>query len=60
MNLEDIYAQFPRSKKYDLQWMVEDQMGPNVVWLAEALTQVMELKPGMPADAEILTGTGDR
>ena len=47
MNLEEIYAQFPRSKKYDLQWMVEDQMGPNVVWLAEALTQVMELKPGM-------------
>jgi cyclopropane fatty-acyl-phospholipid synthase-like methyltransferase len=47
MNLADIYVQFPRSKKYDLNWMVEDQMGPNVVWLAEALTQVMELKPGM-------------
>jgi hypothetical protein len=47
MNLEDIYAQFPRSQKYDLRWMVEDQMGPNVVWLAEALTQVMQLKPGM-------------
>ncbi len=46
MNLADIYEQFPLSKKYDLRWMVEDQMGPNVVWLAEALTQVMKLKPG--------------
>ncbi len=48
MNLEDIYRQFPRSRKYDLHWIMEDQMGPNVVWLAEALMQVMPLEPGMP------------
>jgi cyclopropane fatty-acyl-phospholipid synthase-like methyltransferase len=47
MNLAEIYRQFPRSQKYDLQWMMEDQMGPNVVWLAEALMQIMELRPGM-------------
>ena len=47
MNLAEIYRQFPRSQKYDLQWMVENQMGPNAVWLAEALTQALELKPGM-------------
>jgi len=47
MELAEIYRQFPRSQKYDLQWMVEDQMGPNVVWLAEGLMQIMELKPGM-------------
>ncbi len=47
MDLEDIYQQFPRSRKVDLHWIMENLMGPNVVWLAEALTQVMELKPGM-------------
>ena len=47
MNLEEIYTQFPRSQKYDPQWMVEDQMGPNVVWLAEALQKEnITLKPG--------------
>jgi cyclopropane fatty-acyl-phospholipid synthase-like methyltransferase len=47
MELAEICRQFPRSQKYDLQWMVEDQMGPNVVWLAEGLMQIMELRPGM-------------
>lgn len=39
--------QFPRSAGYDLEWILENQMGPNVLWLTESLTQVMELKPGM-------------
>jgi SAM-dependent methyltransferase len=39
--------QFPRSEAYDLEWVLENQMGPNVLWLTEALTQVMELKAGM-------------
>lgn len=39
--------QFPRSATYDLEWVLENQMGPNVLWLTESLTQVMELKPGM-------------
>lgn len=39
--------QFPRSSKYDPEWILENQMGPNVIWLAEALSQVLELHPGM-------------
>jgi cyclopropane fatty-acyl-phospholipid synthase-like methyltransferase len=40
-------GQFPRSATYDLEWMLENQMGPNVLWLTESLAQVMALKPGM-------------
>ena len=47
IDLSDINRQFPRSSAYDLQWALENQMGPNVMWLAEALSQVMDLKPGM-------------
>jgi SAM-dependent methyltransferase len=38
---------FPRSASYDPEWMLENAMGPNPVWLAEALSQVMDLQPGM-------------
>lgn len=38
--------QFPRSASYEQEWVFENQMGPNVLWLTEALTQVMKLKPG--------------
>ncbi len=43
LNLE----QFPRFSSYDPEWVIENLMGPNVLWLTEALTQVMKLKPGM-------------
>jgi len=39
--------QFPLSSKYDPEWILENQMGPNVLWLTEWLCQRMELKPGM-------------
>jgi len=39
--------EFPRSAAYDLEWVIENQMGPNVLWLTESLAQVMMLKPGM-------------
>jgi ubiquinone/menaquinone biosynthesis C-methylase UbiE len=38
---------FPLSLKYDPEWVLENQMGPNVLWLTEWLCQKMELKPGM-------------
>ena len=38
---------YPRSAKYPLEWMMENQMGPNALWLAESLAQVMNLHPGM-------------
>lgn len=39
--------QYPRSAAYDPEWVLDNLMGPNVLWLAEALSQVMELEPGM-------------
>jgi cyclopropane fatty-acyl-phospholipid synthase-like methyltransferase len=38
---------FPRSSKYDPEWVVKGWMGPNVLWLTEWLCEKMELKPGM-------------
>ena len=35
---------FPRSASYDPVWMLENLMGPNALWLAEALSQVMDLQ----------------
>ncbi|MBI4641589.1 MAG: methyltransferase domain-containing protein [Candidatus Tectomicrobia bacterium] len=40
-------GQFPRSASYEPEWVLENLMGPNVLWLTEALSQVMDLKPGM-------------
>ncbi|ADB29408.1 Methyltransferase type 11 [Kribbella flavida DSM 17836] len=38
---------YPRSAAYSARWMVDNAMGPNPVWQAEALTDVMSLEPGM-------------
>ncbi len=38
---------YPRSNNYDQAWVFENLMGPNVLWLTEALTQKIELKSGM-------------
>ena len=39
--------EFPRSAEYDPQWMIDNKMGPNVLWLTEALSEKMDLQPGM-------------
>jgi cyclopropane fatty-acyl-phospholipid synthase-like methyltransferase len=39
--------QFPRASAYDPQWILDNQMGPNALWLTEWLCQKMELRPGM-------------
>ena len=39
--------EFPRAAKYPPRWALEHLMGPNVLWLAEALSQVMSLRSGM-------------
>lgn len=41
------HDQFPRSSTYDPGWIVENEMGPNVLWLTEFLCEVMDLRPGM-------------
>jgi SAM-dependent methyltransferase len=38
---------FPRASTYDPQWLMDNVMGPHVLWLAEWLTQRLELKAGM-------------
>ncbi len=38
---------FPLSNKYDPQWVLDNQMGPNALWLTEWLCRDMDLKPGM-------------
>jgi cyclopropane fatty-acyl-phospholipid synthase-like methyltransferase len=39
--------QFPRAAKYDPEWVMQNQMGPNALWLAEWVCELMDLKPGM-------------
>ena len=39
--------EFPRSQKYDADWMLDNQMGPNAVWLTEWLSEAASFKPGM-------------
>jgi SAM-dependent methyltransferase len=38
---------FPRSSAYDPMWIVDNLMGPHVLWLAEYLSEKIPLKPGM-------------
>jgi cyclopropane fatty-acyl-phospholipid synthase-like methyltransferase len=38
---------FPRSSRYDGRWIVDNLMGPHVLWLAEYLCEALELRPGM-------------
>lgn len=42
-----IHARYPRASKYPLPWMLANEMGPNVIWLAEELSQHLPLTPGM-------------
>ncbi len=39
--------EFPLSSKYDPEWVLENQMGPNALWLTEWLCREMDLRPGM-------------
>jgi len=40
-------SRFPRSNKYDPMWIMDNQMGPNPLALAEFLAESFDLKPGM-------------
>ncbi|MEZ5375537.1 MAG: methyltransferase domain-containing protein [Acidimicrobiales bacterium] len=41
------HPRYTRSNGYDPAWVTENQMGPNALWLTEALTEVMTIEPGM-------------
>ena len=38
---------FPRSSNYDGRWVLDNMMGPHVLWLAEHLSEVLGFTPGM-------------
>jgi SAM-dependent methyltransferase len=38
---------FPRSSRYDPQWLMDNAMGPHVLWLVEWLAERLDLTPGM-------------
>jgi cyclopropane fatty-acyl-phospholipid synthase-like methyltransferase len=40
-------ARFPRSSRYDGRWILDNMMGPHVLWLAEHLSEALALEPGM-------------
>ena len=40
-------VEFPRSAKYDPEWIAENQMGPSALWLTEWLCREMRFGPGM-------------
>jgi len=41
------HPDYPRASAYDPTWVHRNRMGPNVLWMIEALTEVMPLEPGM-------------
>jgi cyclopropane fatty-acyl-phospholipid synthase-like methyltransferase len=40
-------SRYPRSAGYDPQWLVDNWMGPQPLWLLEWLAPALDLKPGM-------------
>jgi len=39
--------EFPRANRYDPAWMLDNQMGPNALWLTEWLCEALRLEAGM-------------
>lgn len=43
----EMQARYPRSAKYDVDWIIENQLGSHCLWLMESLTAIMDIQPGM-------------
>jgi len=41
------HESYPLASAYEAEWVLENEMGPNVLWLTEALSRVMKLERGM-------------
>jgi SAM-dependent methyltransferase len=41
------HARYRRSNAYEPSWVLDNQMGPNALWLMEALTEAMPIEAGM-------------
>lgn len=42
-----LHRLFPKTAKYNRQWILENSLGENVLYNTEALTKGLEIKPGM-------------
>lgn len=42
-----VNEKYPLAAKYDPEWLYENKMGSQCLWLVESLTRIMTLKPGM-------------
>jgi cyclopropane fatty-acyl-phospholipid synthase-like methyltransferase len=40
------HARYQRSNTYERGWVIENEMGPNALWLLESLTEVMPIDEG--------------
>ena len=47
MNDQELARRFPRSHAYNLDWIREGGMGSHPLWIAEWLSQGLNLQPGM-------------
>jgi cyclopropane fatty-acyl-phospholipid synthase-like methyltransferase len=47
LDTPEIKNRYPLSAKYDLDWIIENQMGSHCLWLMEALYAAMDITPGM-------------
>jgi SAM-dependent methyltransferase len=47
MDESEVNERFPRTSKYSLEWIAEGGMGSNPLWMAEWLSERLELQPGM-------------
>lgn len=47
MSPDELLRRFPRSHTYNLEWIREGGMGSHPLWLAEWLSQALDLRPGM-------------
>lgn len=44
---QEIAQRFPRSSRYNWEWIKEGSMGSHALWMAEWLCEQLELRPGM-------------
>jgi len=47
MNDQELASRFPRAQAYNLDWIREGGMGSHPLWIAEWLSQALDLRPGM-------------
>jgi ubiquinone/menaquinone biosynthesis C-methylase UbiE len=47
MNDAEVSNRFPRSSRYNFDWIKEGAMGSNVLWMTEWLCERLDLRQGM-------------